>query len=447
MRTDSEDAVHPATSAASTSPNRRPDGPPDVRTILHVNEKGGRFGGTEEYIATLTDHLNGRGVASHLLYEHAAGGLPPGLASSRRIGGLGDRTFQGSLRRPVELALDDIGPDLVYLHNIFSAEVVVAVDRPDRDFVVLWYVHDHYPTCLTELRTRRLDGLRLDCRRPLGEECLHLTASGACVRRRPDESIGAADLGRRRALLEALGRVDAVLVVSDFMRDVLVDNDPGLADRTFVVPRQVRRPGHPDAAAPDRFVIAYVGRITPEKGLLHALEALRRADFDRPVEMRIAGAVEDARYWARCREIIDEVRAERPGLEIRYLGHLAYDGVDELMAETHVLVFPSLWAEPLGVVAAEAMLHGAAVVANDVGGIRTWFGPDCRDLLVDANDAGQLAARLGELAADEDRRQTAVRAGRAVIAAATTADAHTDALFGIVRATKLRWASTGPKPG
>jgi glycosyltransferase involved in cell wall biosynthesis len=429
MLIDSWDAEHPGTPAAVGAIAH----PPDVRTILHVNEKGGLFGGTEEYIATLTEHLNRQGVASHLLYEHAAGGLPPGLASSRQLAGLGERGFRGSLRQPLHRALDEIGPDVVYIHNVFSDEVIAALDRPDRHHAVIWYVHDHYLTCLTELRTRRSDGVRFDCRQPLGEQCLDHVASGGCVRRRPDESVTAVDLGARLQLLDALGRVDAVIVVSDFMRDVLVENEPDLADRTFVVPRQVRRPAHPDAAEPDRRVIAYAGRITPEKGLAHALDALRRAVFDRPVEMRIAGAIEDPRYWARCRELIDEVTAERPAITIRYLGHLAYDEVDEMMSAAHILVFPSLWAEPLGVVAAEAMLHGAAVVANDVGGIRTWFGAGCDDLVVDANDVQQFAARLGELVADDDLRRDAVRVGRARIAALNTSEAHSEALFDVVR--------------
>ena len=445
MLTDSWDAEHPGTPAATGAIGQRAS----IRTILHVNEKGGLFGGTEEYIATLTEHLNRQGVASHLLYEHAAGGLPPGLASSRRLVGLGERGFRGSLRRPLHRALDEIGPDVVYIHNVFSAEVVAALDRVDRRYVVIWYVHDHYLTCLTELRTRRSDGLRFDCRQPLGEQCLGHVASGGCVRRRPDESVTAADLATRRQLLDTLGQADAVIVVSDFMRDVLIDNDPDLADRTFVVPRQIRRPAHRGSTASAPCVIAYAGRITPEKGLAHALEALRRTDVDRPVEVRIAGAIEDPRYWAHCQEVIDELTAEQPAVTVRYLGHLAYDQVDELMGAAHIVVFPSLWAEPLGVVAAEAVLHGAAVVANDVGGVRTWFGPGCDDFLVDANDIGAFAACLSELVADEGRRRATVQATRSRIAAASTDDAHAAALFDVVRrAQQWRAASarSGPPP-
>ncbi|HEV2800037.1 MAG TPA: glycosyltransferase family 4 protein [Pyrinomonadaceae bacterium] len=46
------------------------------------------------------------------------------------------------------------------------------------------------------------------------------------------------------------------------------------------------------------------------------------------------------------------------------------DDIAEILAETRVLVVPSLWAEALGRVITEAMLHGIPVLAADVGGTR-----------------------------------------------------------------------------
>jgi glycosyltransferase involved in cell wall biosynthesis len=46
------------------------------------------------------------------------------------------------------------------------------------------------------------------------------------------------------------------------------------------------------------------------------------------------------------------------------------DDIAEILAGTRVLVVPSLWAEALGRVITEAMLHGIPVLAADVGGTR-----------------------------------------------------------------------------
>lgn len=48
----------------------------------------------------------------------------------------------------------------------------------------------------------------------------------------------------------------------------------------------------------------------------------------------------------------------------------AVDDIAEIYGQTRVLVVPSLWAEALGRVITEAMLHGIPVVAADVGGTR-----------------------------------------------------------------------------
>ena len=60
-------------------------------SVLHVNEKGGSFGGTEEYIALITSALAARGVRSHLVCGVVLGSLPPKLESVCVVEGLASR--------------------------------------------------------------------------------------------------------------------------------------------------------------------------------------------------------------------------------------------------------------------------------------------------------------------------------------------------------------------
>ena len=60
----------------------------------------------------------------------------------------------------------------------------------------------------------------------------------------------------------------------------------------------------------------------------------------------------------------------QPRLTITVLGHLDYDGTDELFRQADIVTVPSQWPEPLGAVALEAMSAGAAVVAASIGGCR-----------------------------------------------------------------------------
>jgi glycogen(starch) synthase len=84
----------------------------------------------------------------------------------------------------------------------------------------------------------------------------------------------------------------------------------------------------------------------------------------------------------------------------------------ELMKSARVLVVPSVWHEPFGYVAVEAMACGLPVIATDAGGLRELVGPDV-GRTYPAGDVAALAAHL-RWAADRpeevDRLRPAARA-------------------------------------
>ena len=71
-------------------PSRR-DGDLTFGSIVHVNEKGGSFGGTEEYIDLVTSALASRGVRSHLVCGVVSGALPDSLDSVHIVEALASR--------------------------------------------------------------------------------------------------------------------------------------------------------------------------------------------------------------------------------------------------------------------------------------------------------------------------------------------------------------------
>ena len=102
--------------------------------------------------------------------------------------------------------------------------------------------------------------------------------------------------------------------------------------------------------------IAFVGRLVEEKGVRHVLELVDAED----TPVCIAGDGD-------LRAGVERVAARRDNLN--YLGWLSEAGVGELLARSAVFVMPSLWAEPGGIAALEAMARGTPVVAYNVGGL------------------------------------------------------------------------------
>jgi glycosyltransferase involved in cell wall biosynthesis len=384
-------------------------------SIVHVTEKGGSFGGTEEYISLVTSDLGARGVRSHLVCGTVGSDPPAGLASVDVVGGLASREPAASTGPELVRVLERIDADVVYLHNLFDAAVVEAIAGLPRRGPLLWYVHDHYPTCLSELRWRRDVGA---CCQRLGESCLIAIAETRCVLRRPDRVYDLAELDRRRALGRSLAHADLVIVVSGYMRGLVVEAAPALEGRVHVLPRPIRQPGrirrHRRVTPGDPAVVTLAGRITPEKGQDVVIEALGAVRNDAPVELCIAGVVEDPSYWERCRSLIAMATAANPRLTVCHLGHLDYAAADRLLARSDVVAVPSQWPEPFGAVALEAMSAGAAVVASRVGGLDTCIENGRNGVLVaPPSDTAAWTEAVGMLLADPRGADRLARRARA----------------------------------
>jgi glycosyltransferase involved in cell wall biosynthesis len=403
-------------------------------SIVHVNEKGGRFGGTEEYLELVTGELARRGVRSHLVCGFLAGEVSPVLDSVDVVDGLGSRKVGTHTAAALVRAIGRTQADVIYLHNLFDPAIVSALAAMPGRGPLVWYVHDHYLTCLSELRWRRdHEGA---CRERLGTGCLDAIRAGHCVLRYPERPLGEAELSERAALSRTLRDVDAVIVVSRFMQTLLGEAEPAASDRIHWLLRPIRPLGPPPprrrASPRDPAVITFAGRITPEKGLAQLIKALATVRADGPVELRIAGVVEHAGYWDDCRSLLRDAVAANPKLRVSWLGHLDYPTTDELLRVSDIVAVPSLWPEPLGAVALEAMSAGAAVVASRIGGLDTWLVDGVNGVLVDPHDEAGWAGAIDTLLRDPAHAQ-ALGAQAHDDVRGLTASEHVAALDRVVR--------------
>jgi glycosyltransferase involved in cell wall biosynthesis len=427
-------------STARLAPGRAPGSarPLAFESIVHVNEKGGSFGGTEEYIALLTAQLARRDVRSHLVCGLVTGAVGADLSSVHIVEGLASRQPQPGTGGELVSVIAGLEPDVIYLHNMFDPAAVRTLAALPNRGPLIWYVHDHYLTCLSELRWRRDVG---SCPDKLGEGCLVAIGEGHCVLRYPEGSLGPGELRERLSLSHSLAAADAIVVVSEYMRSLLADAEPHLADRIHLLPRPIRdlgalRPRHRDSPR-DPAVITVAGRITPEKGLAVLVEALGAVQDSPPIELRIAGVVEHTAYWSQCQRIQAVAMAANPRLTVTYLGHLDYSATDELFRQSDLVTIPSQWPEPLGAVAIEAMSAGAAVIASHIGGLDTALVDGHNGLLIDPPNVAAWASAIESLLHDPERaRRLGAQAHRD---AADTAAGHLAAFNEIIaRARRAR---------
>lgn len=75
-------------------------------------------------------------------------------------------------------------------------------------------------------------------------------------------------------------------------------------------------------------------------------------------------------------------------------GWLNQDELSRLYLETDICVVPSIWPEPFGIVALEAMAAGKPVIATNVGGLKTIVRDNETGFLIPPMDPDILAQKL-----------------------------------------------------
>ena len=226
----------------------------------------------------------------------------------------------------------------------------------------------------------------------------------------------------------AVEAADAVIAVSSGMRNDVLATYPALDPRRVHVVRNgvdtdVWYPCQPESESvladlgvdPDRPIVAFVGRITRQKGVAHLVAAAHR--FAPEVQLVLcAGAPDTPEIAAEVGEAVRELAAARTGV-FWVQEMLPTARIREILAASVVFVCPSVY-EPLGIVNLEAMACATAVVASDVGGIPEVVVAGETGVLVhyDPDRTNEFEAGLAEsvnaLVADPERARRFGEAGR-----------------------------------
>jgi len=153
----------------------------------------------------------------------------------------------------------------------------------------------------------------------------------------------------------------------------------------------------PEFLPRDDGYLMFVGALGPHKGLDILLEARRRMRHQPP--LLLIGTPRDDTPPIPERGVVMARNVPSPQVMASWL-------------RASIAVVPSVWQEPLGQVAVEAMLAGRPVVASDVGGLRDVVQHGSTGLMVAPGDPGALAAALDDLLDDPGLRRRMGEAGR-----------------------------------
>lgn len=331
-------------------------------------------------------------VAAEVERLRAAGVIVDTLILGPFPGGAGVAALWNTAAgQAVARRLAQVPADLIHVQNVFPAGSAAVLQAAVRSGLpVVHTVRNYRLACPAGTLWRPGKG---PCRTPA---CLSL----GCWRGSRMATAGALLATGLMRWSGALAGVSRFITPSAYLRDALA----GVIDpaRVRVVPNMLAH--DPTAGVGRRSGVLYVGRLTEEKGVAELVPVARRLGPEAP--MMVIG---DGPLAATL--------ADSPPWVVR-MPSMPHTDVLQAMREAAVVVVPSLWAEPFGRTALEAMACGTAVVASRSGGLPEVVGdagvlvePGHRAALVNAlQDALARATALG---AKGRRRYEALSAGGA----------------------------------
>ncbi len=241
-------------------------------------------------------------------------------------------------------------PDIVHLHNPFPLISPWIVRVAHRSAVpVVQTVHNHRHTCLAGTHYR--DGHPcFDC--VVAGNSLHGIRHGCYRESRPQSALMATANVIHRGTWRYVSRY---LALSQVIRDELIG--AGVPESHVVVkPNAVADPGPDIPLGRD---VLFAGRLVNEKGIELLLDAWAKSDAGEAT-LVIAGD-------GPLRDLVQNAAANSPN--IRFAGLLERADLDAEYRRARIVVVPSVWPEPFGLVAIEGLAYGRPTIVTDMGGL------------------------------------------------------------------------------
>lgn len=210
---------------------------------------------------------------------------------------------------------------------------------------------------------------------------------------------------------DMLRRLARVITSSDYLRRRVLDGVAAPPYQPVVLHNCLDLAELPPPVAKKERLILFAGRVVRDKAPDAFVSACAAAlPFLPGWHAQIIGA-DRFSFDSPDTAFVQTVRAAADAAGVHMLGYRDHPEVLNAMARAAIVVVPSRWPEPFGLVALEALASGAALVCSPRGGLPEVAG----DAAVYANpdDPAEMATAIKELGHDDARRLALAAAGRA----------------------------------
>ena len=322
--------------------------------------------------------------------------------------------YNAEVKRRFAQFIDRVQPNLIHGHNIYGGLTTAICDvAHQRGIPMVLTLHDYKLLCPSYSMLNRGEVCQR-CRQGRFYNC----ATQGCHKGNRLYSLIYTVESYANRWLQRYQHVKRLICPSRFMAG-LVGNSWLRHPHLDVIPNAVdprRLPAEPN---PGDYLL-YVGRLSPEKGLLTLLEAVSRL---KGVPLQIVG---DGPMRRQLDEAVWQLRCED---RITFRGYLQGEELSDAYRNAAALVLPSDCYENAPMSVLEAMACGKPVVGSRIGGIPEMVSHEETGLLFPAGDADTLSDHLQTLWTDSMKRMVMGKRGRARVEEQYSLERHRERLI------------------
>ena len=215
----------------------------------------------------------------------------------------------------------------------------------------------------------------------------------------PKEMKGAKTVKEREELIL---KCEAIFCVSKFIKKQFLDGINKNIEKIHVLYNGVDR--KQKKIPKKKKEVLFVGRIVEEKGVeiyVNTISSIAQKFPDWTFNLigsSKLGEIDHNSFFANK----IKKNFKKIGTQANYYGFKNKNFVDDKMKSASIIIIPSLWEEPFGLVAAEAMSYGAAIIASNRGALSEIIGNN--GVLIDKIDYKKLKSALTNLLSNKSQR-------------------------------------------
>ncbi len=270
--------------------------------------------------------------------------------------------------------------EVVFIHKSNNINILSALNK---NFYTISTIHDHDYYCFRKHKYFPLK--RINC--PLPMNRIYCSICSLLLKRDSSKSLGFSLIKAHEkiALTEEIKDADATIVLSKYMMRNLDLNRWDMDTVYRIYP--IHQVTHTVDYFPQKTYQAnylFVGQLIRGKGVDILIEACRILKHD--YSLKIVGTGNDYYYIKKL------IGMYGLNSKIELVGWV--DDVERYYSEADLVIVPSRWQEPFGLIGIESFSRCVPVVGFDVGGISEWLHHEENGYLVSKKNSQGLAEAL-----------------------------------------------------